>query len=108
MNKRHATILAIAAVIILIAASVPGIVRASTVVRSRSNIANNRLVVIGTTLGQANVPDGGAVTLIDNESGEIWTYSAKALAGNAPPKYVGTIDNVGEPARIDSRYARVQ
>ena len=108
MNKRRTIIAVLAAALVsLICAITPVVVRATTIKRSKSNIANNRIVVIGTTLGQPNAPDGGQVTLLDNETGEVWRYTPKALAGSATATYLGTIDDFGEPGRIDTRYAKV-
>jgi hypothetical protein len=91
-------------VVVLVVVFVPAIVRASTVVRSKSNICNNRAVVISSTVNQPNAPDGGHLWLLDTETGVIWDYSVKALSGSAQPKYVGTMQYLGDPAIIEQKY----
>jgi hypothetical protein len=105
MNKtRLAWSVVIIAAIILIIAALPGIIHAATIVKSKSNVANNRLMVISTTVGQPAAPDGGHVLLLDTDSGEIWDYSYKSLTGTALPKYVSTLQNLGDSVLVEQKY----
>jgi hypothetical protein len=104
MNKtRLAWSVVIIAAIILIIAVPPAIIHAATTIK-KSNIANNRLIVISTTVGQPAAPDGGHVLLLDTDSGEIWDYSYKSLTGAALPKYVSTLQNLGDSVLVEQKY----
>ncbi len=105
VNKRRLTWIAFSlGVIILSGAIAPAITHASTIIRSKSNIANNRMIVISSTINQPNAPDGGHVLLLNTETGELWDYSYKALTGNALPKYVSTMQEPGEAVIVNLKY----
>jgi hypothetical protein len=87
------------AVVVLVGASATS--RAATIVKSKSNVSNNRLLVISSS---PDLPERGNLVLMDQNTGELWLYPAKALIGQQPPKYLGTVVTLGESVVIEGRY----
>ncbi len=102
---RRLTLVAVGFVILIVMV-IPATIYATTIIKSKSNIANNRPIVLSTTLSQANATDGGRLLLLDTETGEIWEYSYKSLTGGAPPKYVSTMQGVGDPVLVEQKYVK--
>jgi hypothetical protein len=80
---------------------------ATIIIRSKSNIANNRqipgqasgpgnVVVFCDSCTYAGLPEEGHLILMDNETGDIFAYSDSAMVGKEDPVYVGTISAVGK------------
>lgn len=79
----------------------------TTIIKSKSNICNNRTVkpvaspiVICASCaiqGGPGNPEEGYLILMDSENGEMYAYSDAALMGNAPPVYISTFAGVGKP-----------
>lgn len=83
----------------------------TTIIRSKSNITNNRMaapigesgpgpgdaVVICESCKFSGMPEEGYLVLMDNQTGEMWAYSDDAVVGKANPVYVGTLQAVGKP-----------
>lgn len=84
-----------------------------TVVRSKSNITNNRaampigeskrgpwdVVVLSCSGTYPGLPEEGHLVLMDSQTGEIWAYSDAAVVGKAAPVHLGTLTAVGEPIK---------
>src|SRR5437870_3346406 len=80
--------------------------QASAILKSKSNISNNRQ--IGQTSGPGTAIllcescsfDGLAeeshLILMDSLTGDVWAYSDAAVVGQADPVYVGTLSAVGK------------
>jgi hypothetical protein len=82
----------------------------TTIIRSKSNISNNRMaspigegqpgpsdaVVICESCKFSGMPEQGYLVLMDSQTGEIWAYSDDAVVGKADPEYVGTLLAVGK------------
>lgn len=79
----------------------------TTIVKSKSNICNNRTVapvalpiVICASCsiqGGPGKPEEGYLILMDSESGEMYGYSDAAVMGKAAPEYISTFAGVGRP-----------
>ena len=97
--KKILWVLVTLAIVVLIGAAATS--RATTIIKSKSNIANNRLLVISSS---PDLPERGNLVLMDQETGQFWVYSAKALVGQQPPKYLGTVVTLGESVVVEARY----
>lgn len=83
---------------------------ASSVVKSKSNIANNRnasqiwdsksgpgdVVVLCESCSYPGFPEEGHLILMDNQTGIICAYSDPAVIGQAEPKCFGRLRAVGQ------------
>jgi hypothetical protein len=82
--------------------------QATTIIKSKSNIANNRDAGPNKTSGLGTVvtlcqsctfdglPDEGHLVLMDTVTGDIWAYSDAAVVGDDDPIYVGTMTALGK------------
>ena len=104
MTKKRKWAVITVGVVLFIITIAPAISKASGILKSKSNISNNRLLVISSTITQPAAPDGGHLLLLDTETGEIWDYSYKSLTGNALPKYVSTMQSPGDPVLLEQKY----
>lgn len=83
----------------------------TTIVKSKSNICNNRTItpvalpiVICTSCAIQSAPgkpEEGYLILMDSENGKVFAYSDAALLGKEPPKYVSTFGGVGQTFFIE-------
>jgi hypothetical protein len=88
---------------------------AASIVKSKSNVANNRMAApIGTSApGPWDVvvlcsscgyppatPEEGCLILMDSQTGEIWAYCDDAIASGKPPIHLGTLQAVGKPIKL--------
>jgi hypothetical protein len=82
---------------------------ATTIIKSKSNIANNRaapigdpasgpgdVVVLCSSCAYPPMPEEGCLILMDNQTGEIWAYCDNAVVGLEDPKYLGKLTRVGK------------
>ena len=86
---------------------------ATTIIKSKSNIANNRsanheigegdsgpgdVVVLcqSCDLAIAARRDKSHLILMDNQTGDVYAYDDEALLGKADPVYVATLERVGK------------
>ncbi|MEA2342002.1 MAG: hypothetical protein QOF63_171 [Thermoanaerobaculia bacterium] len=82
--------------------------QATTIIKSKSNIANNReagpnqnsgpgtVVLLCQSCTFVGLPDEGHLVLMDSVTGDIWAYSDAAVVGDADPLYVGTMTALGK------------
>ena len=83
----------------------------TAIIRSKSNICNNRralpmgggpesgpgdVVVLCESCTYPGLPEEGCLVLMDNQTGEIWAYSDDAVVGNVEPKFLGRLPAVGK------------
>jgi len=116
MLRSRSLILALCGVLMLVTFALVFIAKpthAATIVRSKSNIANNRSAPIGDPhSGSGDVivrcescsyppmPEEGCLILMDSQTGEIWAYCDDAVVGGKPPLFLGKLKKVG--AKIDN------
>lgn len=104
MSRVFALLMFVAMLVIL--------VQGTAIVRSKSNISNNRraspfggspesgpgdAVVLCSSCTYPGLPEEGCLILMDNQTGEIWAYCDNAVVGNAAPQFLGTFAAVGKP-----------
>ena len=84
---------------------------ASTILKSKSNISNNRMasqigkspagpwdaIVLCESCAYPPMPEEGCLILMDNQTGEIYAYCDDAMTGKAKPRHIGKLTAVGEP-----------
>ena len=88
---------------------VPQRSHAAGIVKSKSNVANNRtapigafasgpgdVVVLCSSCAYPPMPEEGCLILMDNQTGEIWAYCDRAVIGEEDPKYLGRLTKVGQ------------
>jgi hypothetical protein len=91
---------------------------ATTIIKSKSNIANNRsakpigtsasgpwdVVVLCSSCGYPPAtPEEGCLILMDSQTGEIWAYCDDTIASGKPPIYLGTFQSVGKPIKMPQK-----
>jgi len=83
---------------------------AATIVKSKSNVANNRtaspigeshpgpwdVVPLCSSCAYPGMPEEGCLIVMDSQTGEIWAYCDEAVIGKADPKYLGKFIAVGK------------
>lgn len=106
------------AVIVLVGMSfllVPASSHAAGIVKSKSNVANNRaaapigesvpgpwdVVVLCSSCAYPGMPEEGCLILMDSQTGDIWAYCDEAVIGKADPKHLGRLIAPGK--RIEPR-----
>jgi hypothetical protein len=118
MNRFRSVAFLITAVVLisaLTAVLVGQRANATTIIKSKSNIANNRsavpigssasgpwdVVVLCSSCGYPPVtPEEGCLILMDSQTGEIWAYCDDAIASGKPPLHLGTFQAVGKPIKL--------
>jgi hypothetical protein len=107
MKSRHilASVVAGLLIVSIIAIAMGPRIHASTVVRSRSNISNNRLLpgsgipdvlVLCESCTFPGLPDEPHLVLMNRETGDIFAYSDEAVVGKADPVYLSTLSSFGK------------
>ncbi len=85
-------------------------VHAAGIVKSKSNVANNRtatpigesrsgpwdVIPLCSSCAYPGMPEEGCLILMDSQTGEIWAYCDEAVVGKAKPKYLGKLIAVGK------------
>ena len=83
----------------------------TTIVKSKSNICNNRTVkpvalpimicASCAIQGGPGKPEDGYLILMDSENGKVYGYSDRALMGQEGPVYISTFAGVGQSFFIE-------
>jgi hypothetical protein len=118
MNRFRSIAFLLAAVVLTVAFTALFVVKhasATTIIKSKSNIANNRsaspigssapgpwdVVVLCSSCGYPPVtPEEGCLILMDSQTGEIWAYCDDTIASGKPPLHLGTFQAVGKPIKL--------
>jgi len=108
--KSVISMLTLALVAVMLGALAPSGSHAAAIVRSRSNISNNRsaspigesksgpgdVVVLCESCSYPGLPEEGHLILMDNQTGMICAYSDLAVVGQADPKCFARFRAVGQ------------
>lgn len=78
-------------------------VNGTFIIKSKSNISNNRTagavaapIVICASCSIVGMPEESYLILMDSQNGEVWAYSDPAVIGQAAPVYLSTFTGVGK------------
>jgi hypothetical protein len=109
-SKYVLSMIILALIAMMLVTLAPAGSHASSVVKSKSNIANNRsaapigesksgpwdVVVLCESCTFPGLPEDGHLVLMDSQTGQIWAYSNPAVVGQADPICLGTLPAVGK------------
>jgi len=99
---------------------IPTDIQAATIVKSKSNVSNNREAGLNQTSGPATIivlcesctfpglPEESHLVLMDRLTGDMWAYSDAAVVGDADPIYVGTMSVLGKRVTKKTLSSRTQ
>jgi hypothetical protein len=111
ITRRAALVMGIvAACLIATALVITKRAEAAAILKSKSNISNNRSLPIGDLRSTAAdvivlcqscayppMPEEGCLILMDSQTGDIYAYCDEAMMGRAKPLRIGKFTAVGQP-----------